>query len=341
MEKLEPLLSVTRLSDRVVRILGQNPGKFTLQGTNTYLVGPTNPYILIDSGDGQSAYPPLLSSVLTSTNPHLPEISDIILTHRHHDHVCGLPSVLALLRQRWTEHNPDKPFSPPRIHKFPLPPDGTPDSTITDVVSQLTKDGYVPAPNGSTFHDLHDGQTFLLPSPDAHGQALKVIHTPGHTTDSICLLYPADRALFTGDTVLGQGTAVFGDLASYLLSLRKMLWAARKPDSSAAETEYNVLYPGHGPTVEDGTATIRMYIEHRMEREQQIVQAIGSPSAERSGGTWTTWGIVEKLYARYPTSLWEPAAHGVQLHLKKLATEGRVRFIGGDGKEAQWELVQM
>ncbi|ETW85353.1 hypothetical protein HETIRDRAFT_379268 [Heterobasidion irregulare TC 32-1] len=303
MDKLPPLPSITRLSNSVVRVLGQNPGKFTLQGTNTYLIGPTNPYILLDTGAGQTAFPPLLQSMLKATHAHLPDISDIVITHKHHDHVCGLPSVIGVLRELWV------------------------------------------AQNGGVYHDLHDGQSIFIPSPDAPQQVLKVIHTPGHTADSISLLYPTDRALFTGDTVLGKGTAVFEDLGSYVASLRTMLHAARNEDfgqgkpEGKAEATYTLLYPGHGPVVEEGTTTIRMYIEHRLEREEQIIEAIGVPPPGSSDDIWTTWGVVEKLYARYPQSLWEPAAHGIQLHLKKLEKEGRVIYDGGEGKEARWKLI--
>lgn len=283
--------------------------------------------------------------MLKATHAHLPDISDIVITHRHHDHVRGLPSVIGVLRELWVARNPEVPFPPPRIHKFPLPPASSPDITLADVASQLKEGDYIPAENGGVYHDLHDGQSIFIPSPDAPQQVLKVIHTPGHTADSISLLYPTDRALFTGDTVLGKGTAVFEDLGSYVASLRTMLHAARNEDfgqgksEGKAEATYTLLYPGHGPVVEEGTTTIRMYIEHRLEREEQIIEAIGVPPPGSSDDIWTTWGVVEKLYARYPQSLWEPAAHGIQLHLKKLEKEGRVIYDGGEGKEARWKLI--
>ncbi|KAI0320320.1 Metallo-hydrolase/oxidoreductase [Amylostereum chailletii] len=339
MDKLEPLLSITRISDRVVRILGQNPGKFTLQGTNTYLVGRANPYILLDTGEGKLAYPPLLRTALHSpANPLLPDVSDIILTHRHHDHIKGLPSVLQLLRELWNERNPGTPFQPPRVHKYPLPSDTMPDAALSEVISDLEEGSYTPAADGP-FHPLSDGQVFTpsVSAPDAvpSDQALTILHTPGHTTDSISLLFPADRALFTGDTVLGQGTAVFEDLALYLASLQKMLMVSR---AKIPDDRYDQLYPAHGPVVREGSKMIGMYITHRLEREAQIVDVLRSPPPE-GASEWTIWNIVGKLYAQYPQNLWEPAAHGVGLHLRKLEKEAKAKAAGGEGKEARWKLL--
>ena len=285
----------------------------------------------MDTGEGVPEYLPLLRTVLESPKyPSLPDISDIILTHRHHDHVRGLPSVLTLCREFWAKRNLETPFLPPRIHKFPLPAPNS-DAGLNELVSNLKEGDYVPAPGGSPFHDLADGQT-LIPSvvpPDADSAdwMLRVLHCPGHTVDSISLLFPAERALLTGDTVLGQGTAVFDDLYDYMASLQRMY---------AAREEYGILYPGHGPVVRDGPRTVRMYIDHRLERESQILEVLSTSTPE---GSWTTWAIVSKVYEGYPASLLEAAARGVQLHMEKLEKEGKVKALGGEFKEARWELV--
>jgi ribonuclease/clavin/mitogillin len=288
----------------------------------------------VDTGQGKPEYPPFLRTVLESPKySSLPDISDIILTHRHHDHVRGLPSVLNLCRELWAERNSETPFIPPRIHKFPLP---TPhqDSILNDLVSDLRDGDYTPAPGSNHFHDLADGQTLipsvLPPGSDSHDSMLQVLHCPGHTADSVSLLFPADRALFTGDTVLGQGTAVFEDLYDYIGSLQRMLDVRDK---------YDTLYPGHGPIVRDGPQTVRMYIDHRLEREAQIL-AVLRTSTGTPNGAWTTWAIVAKVYESYPESLLDAAAIGVKLHMNKLEKEGKVISLGGELKDEQWELAQ-
>jgi glyoxylase-like metal-dependent hydrolase (beta-lactamase superfamily II) len=163
---------------------------------------------------------------------------------------------------------------------------------------------------------------------------LEVLHTPGHTSDSIAAYIPSDDALYTADTVLGQGTAVFEDLGALITSLRKMHDFAQ--GKGGAETK---LYPGHGPVVQDGRKLINTYIQHRLDREEEIVRILGSDEAGKSGPI-TIWTIVSQIYAAYPQNLWLPAAHSVDLHLKKLEKEGRVKHVGGEGKDAQWVLIK-
>ncbi|KAF7347187.1 Metallo-beta-lactamase domain-containing protein [Mycena venus] len=337
MDKLEALASVSRLSENVIRVLGQNPGKFTLQGTNTYIVGKQRPFTLIDTGEGREEYIPLLESTLKDARGALDstdaDVSDIVISHWHHDHVGGLPAVLALLRRLWDERNVSVAFKPPRLHKFPAPLATSPHNRLPSITESLPPGSYTPSPDGSAFHDLRDTQ---IVSPSSQ---LRVLHTPGHTVDSICLHVPQDNALYTADTVLGQGTAVFEDLATYIKSLRKMLEFAKQEGSP-------VLYPGHGPVVADGEQVIETYIKHRLEREAQIVEVLKKPPPAASAGSadsgthpWTTWTLVATIYAAYPESLWLPAAQGVTLHLRKLEGEGVVKRIGGEGKDTSWEFV--
>ncbi|KAF8432463.1 beta-lactamase-like protein [Boletus edulis BED1] len=333
MEKLDALASLVRLSDRIVRILGQNPGKFTLQGTNTYLIGEHAPYTLIDTGEGRPGYIPLLESALehgigqpSETAPRQ-HISDIIISHWHPDHVGGLFSVLGLLRSLWDAFNAPLPFQPPRIHKFPHT--SLPDDRFQRAIESIEPGMYTPSPSGSLFHDLHDGQSFPISDAASHPNArFQVIHCPGHTEDSIALLFPSEQVLYTADTVLGQGTAVFEDLGSYISTLRSLLSYIDKDI---------VLYPAHGPVVHNGEQVIKSYIDHRMERETQIVRVL-QRAPEDIGGTWSTWEIVSKIYAAYPTDLWEPAARSVDQHLRKLVAEGKVQRLGGKGKDTKWKL---
>ncbi|KAJ4489939.1 beta-lactamase-like protein [Lentinula aciculospora] len=331
METLEVLASITKLSPNIIRVLGQNPGKFTLQGTNTYIVGRQRPYILVDTGEGREEYVPILESALKGTSP--PEnsdtldVSDVIISHWHGDHVGGLPSVLALLRRLWDERKTDVPFTPPRLHKFPLPVNELPErSDLPSIIHSLPSNSFTPASDRSVFHDLQDGQELKNSST-----SLRVLHTPGHTRDSICLFMPEDRALYTADTVLGQGTAVFEDLQLYISSLRKML------DYHKSNT-YGMLYPGHGPVVPEGTKLIETYIKHRLEREAQVLQVLQTTPPSDAESSWTTWTIVSKIYQGYPESLWTPAAHSIALHMKKLEADGIVKKSGGEGVHTSWYL---
>jgi len=151
-----------------------------------------------------------------------------------------------------------------------LPQSAPPDSLLQSIINSLPTHSYTPNSDGQPIHLLEDFKKLPLTSDALPSPFLRILHTPGHTADSIAIYIPSDRALYTADTVLGQGTAVFEDLASLIISLRKML------DFEG----YTKLYPGHGPVVDDGPALINMYIEHRMKREEEIVQVLGEERSE-------------------------------------------------------------
>ena len=117
-----------------------------------------------------------------------------------------------------------------------------------------------------------------------HGLDIQVLATPGHTGDSVCFVVECagERAVFTGDTILGRGTTVVawpdGDLGAYLTSL-------------AALTAYEqvLMLPGHGPALDDCGAVARAYLAHRRERLAQVRAAMAA-------GADTPEAIVDIVY---------------------------------------------
>jgi endoribonuclease LACTB2 len=164
---------------------------------------------------------------------------------------------------------------------------------------------------------IHDGDVFTV-----EGAQVKAIHTPGHTTDHVAFFMEDDGGiLFSGDSILGQGTAVFENLTTYIASLRKQLFLKPK-----------TIFPGHGPVIADATAKIQEYISHRQQREDEIIQVFqtAGPRKELLPGD-----IVKVIYARYPQSLWPAAERGVVLHLEKLRDEGKANSIAA----GKWILI--
>lgn len=149
---------------------------------------------------------------------------------------------------------------------------------------------------------------------ETEGATLVGLHTPGHSPDHLCFLLEEEGTLFSGDNVLGVGTTVIpggtGDLGQYMASLDRLL-----------ALEPRRIYPAHGPCIEDGTAKVRAYIEHRLAREAEIVAAI-------EGGAGRVTQMVEIIYAAYPKQLHAAAGASVSAHLLKLEAEGRVRREG-------------
>ncbi|MCJ1436473.1 hypothetical protein MMC27_005852 [Xylographa pallens] len=290
---LPSLPDVQQLSPLVTRILGGNPSKFTLQGTNTYLIGRGPSRLLLDTGQGLPQWSSTLSTFLTAQNL---TISTVLLTHHHPDHVLGVPSLLAL-------------FPTARIHKHPAPP-----SPSTRTSPSL------PPSIAAAILPIADNQVFAT-----EGATLRALHTPGHTPDHVCFLLAEEGALFTGDNVLGHGTAVFEALGLYLASLERMRveeeWTGR-------------AYPGHGEVVEGGRGRVDEYVAHRRMREEEVV---GVLRGEGDGGEGRTPGeVVRVVYRDVPVGLHEAAEGGVVQVLGKLEGEGRV-VRGGGGR---WKLVR-
>jgi glyoxylase-like metal-dependent hydrolase (beta-lactamase superfamily II) len=145
----------------------------------------------------------------------------------------------------------------------------------------------------------------------AGGCELRVIATPGHTSDSVCLQLPADGALLTGDTVLGRGTTVIGtdgSLGDYLGSLRRL-------QALAEETSLQALLPGHGPLLTDPAGTLDYYLTHRAQRLAEVQGALAA-------GDRSLAEIVARVYADVDQALWPFAEWSVRAQLEYLQTRG-------------------
>lgn len=147
------------------------------------------------------------------------------------------------------------------------------------------------------------------------GGELQVLHTPGHESGHCCFYEGGDRVLFSGDNILGYGTAVIhppdGNMTDYLQSLERLLGF-----------DISLILPGHGPLIGKPEAKIREYIKHRMEREQQVLAALRS-------GRQTIGDITQLIYKDMSAALQRVAEFSVQAHLEKLMHEGRVKSQGG------------
>jgi glyoxylase-like metal-dependent hydrolase (beta-lactamase superfamily II) len=144
---------------------------------------------------------------------------------------------------------------------------------------------------------------------------LLVLHTPGHESGHCCFYDAADQVLFSGDHILGYGTSVIrppdGDMTEYLRSLERLL-----------EFNISLILPGHGPMVGKPEAKIKEYIEHRLQRERQVVDALRK-------GRETIGAITEIIYVDVRGPLKNVAEFSVQAHLIKLMREGRVKQVAG------------
>jgi hydroxyacylglutathione hydrolase len=196
--------------------------------------------------------------------------------HRHVDHMGGVPDVR---------------------RAFPRVP----------VAKLVRNDADLPV----TMQRLDDGMMIR-----GDGVTLHALHTPGHASDHLCYYLEEERALFTGDLILGGSTTVIppddGDLGDYLASLRRVL-----------ALDVQRIYPAHGPVLEPARPVIEGYIAHRLERDAQILAAVGA-------GAETVADIVAHVYREVPAALHGVARLSVLSHLAKLEREGHVTRAPGD-----------
>jgi glyoxylase-like metal-dependent hydrolase (beta-lactamase superfamily II) len=195
-------------------------------------------------------------------------VRGILLTHGHPDHVLGAAPLAASLRVPiWAADSGPYPLYSAPEHR-PLSPN-------------------------AEFH--------------LEGDLLRAIPTPGHTPDGISYSLQGAGVLFTGDTVLGQGSTIVappeGDMTMYMESLERL-----------KTLPATMIAPGHGPLVSDATDKILEYIEHRQARELQLLNALAD-------GSSTVRNLVARLYVDTPPELRQLAEGSVTAGLVKLERE--------------------
>jgi glyoxylase-like metal-dependent hydrolase (beta-lactamase superfamily II) len=145
---------------------------------------------------------------------------------------------------------------------------------------------------------------------------LRALFTPGHASDHFCFLEEEERALFSGDLVLGRGSTMItypdGDMAAYFRSLERLL-----------ELRPAILFPGHWDPVEDPMAKLEEYRSHRLDRERQVLLALRSGPADAAE-------LTARVYSGEVSGeeLLRAAQMTLKAHLGKLVAEGKVVEVG-------------
>lgn len=224
------------------------------------------------------------------------QLSKIIVTHTHMDHSAGAVPLQKRLGGTLMGFSPHQGPD----HEIKMEEGGDP----TFVPEVYLKDGDVIAGDGWT---------------------LEVMHTPGHTSNHCCFRLLEEKILFTGDHVMGWATTVVsppdGDMKDYLTQLERLLGF-----------DDQLYVPTHGPAIPHPHSYVRALIQHRMEREQQILEAI-------TQGAQTLPAMVSKMYQDVPRYLHPAAARSVYAHLIKLVDEGRVKT--NDGKAVENSIYRI
>lgn len=307
---------VDRISPLVSRVIAENPSKFTYRGTGTYIIGRDD-VVVVDPGPEIDSHRAALERALEGRRVH-----GIVVTHCHSDHVplsYWLRDVSGAATYAFGRHP-----RPDSAEVFDDDPD--PDEESVDE-GKPKGDGEAEEREHTDFDFVPDvlvadGETFL----SVDEWSLTGVHTPGHTSNHLCVHLDVENALFTGDHIMGWSTTVVsppdGNMSDYMASVRKLM---QRTDA--------ILYPTHGNPVRDPAPFLAAYLAHRIERENQIVALLRrGPSTIRQ--------MVDVLYADVRRELHKPARRSVLSHMLKLHAEGVVTVVDDQpwSMRAVWTL---
>lgn len=325
---------VVQVAPLVRRVIARNPSKFTYHGTGTYVIGGSGPgdeVVVIDPGPRLDEHRDALAAAIGGQR-----VTAILVTHCHSDHSplsawlrdeTGAPTVAFGPHPRLVDPDADVPYTD--LDE----PDEPADDAAIDAATDT--DPTAPAPDAAkieetTDHDFEpdvrvvDGEV----AASGPGFTLRAVFTPGHTSNHTCFALDEQRALFTGDHIMGWSTTVIGppdgDMRAYFDSLRKV---QGRRDAT--------FWPTHGAPVTDTVPYVEAFLAHRIAREAAVLARVRA-------GDESIASIVRTLYADVDRKLHKPAARSVLAHLVKLVGDGVVTIAPPVGEPADgWSVPRL
>ena len=261
------------LLKNVRRLTAPNPGMMTGPGTNSYIVGDADSgYIVIDPGPNNAEH---IQRLYEATGGH---IQSIVCTHSHPDHSPGAKPLQALCASR------------PPILGLASRATARPDAQFTPDRSLLN-------------------QELLTLVSIGLQHTLKVIFTPGHAANHLCLVLIEDGLLFSGDHILNGSTTVVnppdGEMTAYLASLDAL-------SAACDEHQIEFILPAHGHVLGAARQAIAQLKAHRLMREAKVAAAMTA----RPEGTMNDW--LAMVYDDTDQRLWPVAMRSLQAHVDRI-----------------------
>lgn len=280
------------VSPLIRRLVANNPGPFTYFGTGVYIVGRGD-VAVIDPGPDTPGH---LDALLRAVEGE--RVTHIFVTHRHMDHSPAAHPLAARTGAR--------------VYASMLPPR----PSECDDLRLEAGDDRLFQPDV----DVQDGERF-----SGSGWTIEAVFTPGHTANHMAFALLEENALFPGDHIMGWSTTVIGppdgNMTDYLRSLEKV-----------RDRGYATLWPTHGPPVREVAPFVEAFIEHRLEREAQIV-------VQLQAGLHAIKDMVSVIYADVDKRLHPAACHSVLAHMIRLVELGRVVCDGPPCVDSEYWLA--
>lgn len=281
------------VSPLIRRVVAKNPSAFTYKGTGTYIIGHGD-VAVIDPGPMLNEHVDALLRALEGET-----VSHILITHTHSDHSPAAKPLKALAG----------------AETYGFGPHGSGQQTRDDV--QVEEDGdmdFVP--------DVEVGHGDII---EGDGWTIECVYTPGHTSNHMCFALQEEKALFTGDHVMGWSTSIVsppdGNMEQYMASLHLLL-----------TRDDEIYWPTHGPAITDPKPFVRSFIAHREDRERQIMEQLAA-------GRTRIQDMVPVMYAAVDKKLYPAAARSVLAHMEHLVARGAVITEGRPTLSGEYRLA--
>lgn len=281
-----------RVGPRIRRVIAENPSPFTLYGTGTYILG-NGDVAVVDPGPADSHH---IQAILDATEGET--ITHVLVTHTHTDHSPGC----ALLKKKVDV--PTFAYGPHGAGKLE---EGVPVEEGGDMdfePDELIRHG-----------DVIEGGDW----------SVECVYTPGHTSNHMCYQLREDKALFTGDHIMGWSTSIIsppdGDMGAYMASLDLLL-----------ERDDDVYWPTHGPRIDNPKELVRAFIAHRHERESQIKKCVAK-------GVHRIRDMVPIMYTSTPEFMYPAAARSVLAAVEYLVRKGELASEGPVSLDGEYRLA--
>lgn len=293
---------VDRLTPRIRRVIADNPGPFTFTGTGTFIIG-NGEVAVIDPG-------PLLDDHVAAILAALDageRVTHIFITHTHLDHS---PAAKPLQNKTGAE-----------IYAYM----GVPAAPNTHFTGASPED--MPELDEDIDHDFKADRALVHGDVVAHGDwTLEAVFTPGHMANHMCYALREEKALFTGDHIMGWSTSIIappdGNMRAYMNSLDLLL---ARDDA--------VYYPTHGPEIDAPKPFVEAYITHRKGREQQVLDRLAA-------GDDNIKQMVQTVYADTDPRLHPAAALSMFAHLQDLVERGIVNCADTPSVASRYTLAK-
>jgi len=279
---------------------------------------PPNVHLIMDGGEGaliDAGFPD--DESFNTRMEWLRSVPDlklkyIVITHHHFDHSAGAAKLRDATGAKIVMHEVEEPILQ-RSATQEIPSDMDVPKEAKEWVERTAQWRKEAAEAGAD-ELVSDNDTLSI-----GGLTLRMVHSPGHTAGHISPFLEQGKVLFAGDNVLGMGTTVVpppphGDMFDYIASLKKM-----------QSLEAELMCCGHGPVVREPNRKLQELIDHRGEREEQILALVGE-------GHDTVKSLVKAIYPELDKRILGMATSQVLSHLSKLEREGRAKTDGEDAE---------